>query len=88
MSEEVLQEIYLKIWEKASSFDANVASPIQKQIDYDPAVIRHATFGISVEPAGGRQRACRQVLRFMADCILRLYDVRFITSKASLKSQP
>lgn len=32
---------------------ANVASPIQKQIDYDPAVIRHATFGISVEPAGG-----------------------------------
>lgn len=32
---------------------ANVASPIQKQINYDPAVIRHATFGISVEPAGG-----------------------------------
>jgi anti-sigma-K factor RskA len=32
---------------------ANVAFPIQKQIDYDPAVIRHATFGISVEPAGG-----------------------------------
>ena len=32
---------------------ANVAAPIQKQINYDPAVIRHATFGISVEPAGG-----------------------------------
>lgn len=32
---------------------ANVANPIQKQINYDPAVIRHATFGISVEPAGG-----------------------------------
>lgn len=32
---------------------ANVASPIQKQINYDPAVIRHATFGISVEPEGG-----------------------------------
>lgn len=31
----------------------NVASPIKKQIHYDPAVIRHATFGISVEPAGG-----------------------------------
>ncbi|UTW00488.1 anti-sigma factor [Marinomonas rhizomae] len=32
---------------------ANIANPIQKQINYDPAVIRHATFGISVEPAGG-----------------------------------
>ncbi|MDE8601966.1 anti-sigma factor [Marinomonas sp. RSW2] len=32
---------------------ANVANPIQKQIDYDPAIIRHATFGISVEPMGG-----------------------------------
>ena len=32
---------------------ANVSAPIQKQINYDPAVIRHATFGISVEPAGG-----------------------------------
>ena len=32
---------------------ANVSTPIQKQINYDPAVIRHATFGISVEPAGG-----------------------------------
>ncbi|AWY01837.1 hypothetical protein A8139_19125 [Marinomonas primoryensis] len=31
----------------------NVANPIQKQIDYDPAIIRHATFGISVEPMGG-----------------------------------
>jgi RNA polymerase sigma-70 factor (ECF subfamily) len=27
-SEEVLQEVYLKIWEKAESFDASVASPI------------------------------------------------------------
>ncbi|PYF78374.1 MULTISPECIES: sigma-70 family RNA polymerase sigma factor [Marinomonas] len=27
-SEEVLQEVYLKIWEKAESFDARVASPI------------------------------------------------------------
>ncbi|NLQ16626.1 hypothetical protein HGG82_03175 [Marinomonas sp. M1K-6] len=32
---------------------ANVTAPIQKQINYDPAVIRHATFGISVEPLGG-----------------------------------
>ena len=32
---------------------ADVSAPIQKQINYDPAVIRHATFGISVEPAGG-----------------------------------
>jgi anti-sigma-K factor RskA len=31
----------------------NVANPIQKKIDYDPAIIRHATFGISVEPMGG-----------------------------------
>ncbi|QNT06906.1 MULTISPECIES: sigma-70 family RNA polymerase sigma factor [Marinomonas] len=28
VSEEVLQEVYLKIWEKAASFDASVASPI------------------------------------------------------------
>ena len=28
VSEEVLQEVYLKIWDKASSFDANLASPI------------------------------------------------------------
>lgn len=28
VSEEVLQEVYLRIWDKASSFDANVASPI------------------------------------------------------------
>ena len=27
-SEEVLQEVYLKVWEKAASFDASVASPI------------------------------------------------------------
>ncbi len=32
---------------------SNVSAPIQKHINYDPAVIRHATFGISVEPAGG-----------------------------------
>jgi RNA polymerase sigma factor (sigma-70 family) len=28
ISEEVLQEVYLKVWEKAASFDASVASPI------------------------------------------------------------
>ncbi|MGO2354446.1 MAG: sigma-70 family RNA polymerase sigma factor [Marinomonas foliarum] len=28
VSEEVLQEVYLKIWDKASSFDASLASPI------------------------------------------------------------
>ncbi|WP_206696883.1 anti-sigma factor [Marinomonas algicola] len=32
---------------------SSVASPTQKQIDYDPAIIRHATFGISIEPEGG-----------------------------------
>jgi len=28
VSEEVLQEVYLRIWEKAASFDASLASPI------------------------------------------------------------
>ena len=28
VSEDVLQEVYLKIWDKASSFDASLASPI------------------------------------------------------------
>jgi len=30
-----------------------ITSTTQKRIDYDPAVIRHATFGISIEPEGG-----------------------------------
>lgn len=28
LSEEILQEVYLKIWDKASTYDANVSSPI------------------------------------------------------------
>lgn len=32
---------------------SDIKTPTQKHIQYDSAVIRHATFGISVEPKGG-----------------------------------
>lgn len=51
-----------QLWIKADEIGQNprslgvlgsVSVPIQKQLDFDADVIRHATFGISVEPLGG-----------------------------------
>jgi anti-sigma-K factor RskA len=51
-----------QFWIKADEFGptprslgllTSIVSPIQKELDFEPAIIRKATFGISLEPAGG-----------------------------------